>query len=179
MFDALTQRFETVFSTLRGKGKLSERDIDAALREVRIALLEADVSVSVVKTFLARVKERSLGEDVAKSMTPGHQVIKIVHEELIDTLGSGSVGLVRTSPPLVILMVGLQGSGKTTTAGKLAKLLKGQGRRPLLVAADLQRPGHRATGDPGPPGRRPGSGRPERQGPQVGEVCIEGSGQHR
>jgi signal recognition particle subunit SRP54 len=140
MFDTLTQRFESVFSTLRGKGKLSEKDIDAALREVRLALLEADVNVTVVKTFLARVKERALGEDVSKSITPGQQMIKIVHEELVNTLGSEAAGLAKTSPPMVILMVGLQGSGKTTTAGKLAKLLQKQGKKPLLVAADLQRP---------------------------------------
>jgi len=140
MFDTLTQRFETVFSSLRGKGRLSEKDIDAALREVRLALLEADVNVSVVKTFLARVKERALSVDVSKSITPGQQVIKIVHEELVNTLGSESAGLVKASTPLVILMVGLQGSGKTTTAGKLAKLLSKQGKKPLLVAADLQRP---------------------------------------
>lgn len=140
MFDTLTQRFETVFSTLRGKGKLSENDIDSALREVRLALLEADVNVGVVKSFLGRVKERALGEDVSKSITPGQQVIKIVHEELINTLGSEVVGLVKSKPPQVILLVGLQGSGKTTTAGKLAKLLKKQGSKPLLVAADLQRP---------------------------------------
>ena len=140
MFDTLTQRFESVFSTLRGKGKLSEKDIDAALREVRLALLEADVNVSVVKTFLARVKERATGEDVSKSITPGQQVIKIVHEELVTTLGSESVGLEKKSVPQVILMVGLQGSGKTTTAAKLASHLKRRGRRPLLVAADLQRP---------------------------------------
>ena len=140
MFDTLTERFESVFSTLRGKGKLSEKDVDAALREVRLALLEADVNVSVVKGFLARVKERALGEDIAKSITPGQQVIKIVHEELVDTLGTDAAELAKSSPPLVILMVGLQGSGKTTTAGKLAKLLKSKGKSPLLVAADLQRP---------------------------------------
>ncbi len=140
MFDTLTQRFESVFSSLRGKGKLSEKDIDRALREVRVALLEADVNVGVVKTFLSRVRERALGEDVAKSISPGQQVIKIVHEELVTTLGSETAGLVKTSPPLTILMVGLQGSGKTTSAAKLAKLLQGQGRNPLLVAADLQRP---------------------------------------
>jgi signal recognition particle subunit SRP54 len=140
MFDTLTQRFESVFSSLRGKGKLSEKDIDVALREVRLALLEADVNVSVVKTFLSRVKQRAVGEDVSRSITPGQQVIKIVHEELVNTLGAETVGLNRASPPMIVLMVGLQGSGKTTTAGKLAKLLKGQGRQPLLVAADLQRP---------------------------------------
>ena len=140
MFDTLTQRFESVFVGLRGKGRLSEKDIDKALREVRIALLEADVNVGVVKAFLSRVRERALGEDVAKSISPGQQVIKIVHEELVTTLGSETAGLVKASPPLTILMVGLQGSGKTTSAAKLAKLLQGQGRNPLLVAADLARP---------------------------------------
>jgi signal recognition particle subunit SRP54 len=140
MFDTLTQRFETVFASLRGKGRLSEKDIDTALREVRLALLEADVNVTVVKRFLERVKGRALSEDVSRSLSPGQQVIKIVHEELVTTLGSETVPLVKAAPPLTILMVGLQGSGKTTTAGKLARLLKSQGRRPLLVAADLQRP---------------------------------------
>ena len=140
MFDTLTQRFDSVFSGLRGKGKLSEKDIDQALREVRLALLEADVNVSVVRSFLARVKERAMGEAVSKSISPGQQVIKIVHEELVNTLGSETSELAKTSPPLVILMVGLQGSGKTTTAGKLARLLKNQGKSPLLVAADMQRP---------------------------------------
>ena len=140
MFDSLTQRFEDVFATLRGKGRLSEKDIDAALREVRLALLEADVNVQVVKAFLARVKERAFGEDVSKSLTPGQQVIKIVHDELVTTLGSEPVPLKKAASPLTILMVGLQGSGKTTTAGKLARLLLKQGKKPLLVAADLQRP---------------------------------------
>ncbi|HLU52491.1 MAG TPA: signal recognition particle protein [Acidimicrobiia bacterium] len=140
MFDSLTQRFEGIFSALRGKGRLSEADVDAALREVRLALLEADVNVAVVKTFLARVRERALGADVSKSLTPGQQVIKIVHEELVQTLGGEAATLRQSSPPQVILMVGLQGSGKTTSAGKLARHLKGKGRRPLLVAADLQRP---------------------------------------
>ena len=140
MFDTLTQRFEAVFSTLRGKGRLSEKDIDQALRGVRLALLEADVNVAVVKTFLARVKERAVGDAVSKSLTPGQQVIKIVHEELVTTLGSEVVPLQKTRAPLKILIVGLQGSGKTTTAAKLASLLKGEGKSPLLVAADLQRP---------------------------------------
>lgn len=140
MFDSLTQRFETTFSALRGKGRLSEKDIDSALRDVRLALLEADVNVSVVKAFLGRVKERAMGEDVRKSLTPGQQVIKIVNDELVTTLGSEQAELVKTAPPLTILMVGLQGSGKTTTAGKLALHLKNKGRKPLLVAADLQRP---------------------------------------
>ena len=140
MFDSLTQRFETVFTSLRGKGRLSEKDIDDALRQVRLALLEADVNVKVVKNFLARVREKALAEDVSRSLTPGQQVIKIVHDELVVTLGSETVPLRRGAPPLTILMVGLQGSGKTTTAGKLALHLKNQGKRPLLVAADLQRP---------------------------------------
>jgi signal recognition particle subunit SRP54 len=140
MFDSLTQRFEDVFASLRAKGRLSDKDIDAALREVRVALLEADVNVKVVRDFLARVKERAMGEDVSKSLSPGQQVIKIVHEELVTTLGSEAVPLKKAAPPLTILMVGLQGSGKTTTAGKLARLLKIQGKKPLLVAADLQRP---------------------------------------
>ena len=141
MFDSLSGRLNQAFSQLRGKGRLSESDVNDALREVRIALLEADVNVSVVKSMLARVKERAVGTEVTKSLTPGQQVIKIVHEELIVTLGADEVPLVRpAAPPLAILMVGLQGSGKTTTAAKLAKHLKGKGKRPMLVAADLQRP---------------------------------------
>jgi signal recognition particle subunit SRP54 len=141
MFESLSGRLNQAFSQLRGKGRLSESDVNDALREVRIALLEADVNVSVVKSMLARVKERAIGSEVTKSLTPGQQVIKIVHEELIVTLGAEEAPLVRpAAPPLVILMVGLQGSGKTTTAAKLANHLKSKGKRPMLVAADLQRP---------------------------------------
>ena len=140
MFDALTDRFEGVFSRLRGKGRLDEADVDTALREVRLALLEADVNVVVVRSLLDRIKARALGADVQKSLTPGQQVIKIVHEELITTLGTEAVPLAKGAPPLTILMVGLQGSGKTTSAAKLALRLKNEGRRPMLVAADLQRP---------------------------------------
>ena len=141
MFDTLSARFGDVFGRLRGKGRLSADDVDAALREVRLALLEADVNLAVVKDFLARVKARAVGTDVLKSLTPGQQVIKIVHEELVTTLGREAAPLARpAAPPLVILVAGLQGSGKTTSAGKLAKLLKAKGKRPLLVAADLQRP---------------------------------------
>jgi signal recognition particle subunit SRP54 len=141
MFDTISERFGDVFTRLRGKGRLSEADVDASLREVRLALLEADVNVAVVKSFLARVKERATGEDVRKSLTPGQMVIKIVHEELVATLGDEAAPLARpAAPPLVILVAGLQGSGKTTSAGKLAKHLKAKGKRPLLVAADLQRP---------------------------------------
>jgi len=141
MFDSLSNRLNDAFSRLRGKGRLSESDVNDALREVRIALLEADVNVAVVKSMLARVKERAIDTEVTKSLTPGQQVIKIVHEELIVTLGEEEVPLARpAAPPLVILMVGLQGSGKTTTAAKLAKHVKSKGKRPMLVAADLQRP---------------------------------------
>lgn len=140
MFDTLSNRLGDVFSRLRGKGKLTETDVDEALREVRIALLEADVHVSVVRALLGRVRDRALGAEVTKSLTPGQQVVKIVHDELIATLGSTAAELARpAAPPLVVLVAGLQGSGKTTTAAKLAKHLKGQGRRPMLVAADLQR----------------------------------------
>jgi signal recognition particle subunit SRP54 len=141
MFEALSDRLNDTFARLRGKGRLSEADVDSALREVRIALLEADVNVAVVKAMLARVRERALGAEVQKSLTPAQQMIKIVHDELVVTLGKEEVPLVRpAAPPLVILVAGLQGSGKTTTAAKLANHLKAKGRRPMLVAADLQRP---------------------------------------
>lgn len=141
MFDTLTDRFTTVFKSLTGKGKLSEADVDAALREVRLALLEADVNVGVVRDLVDRIRRRAVGAEVHESLTPGQQVIKIVDEELVTTLGRERVPLAKpSSPPLVILMAGLQGSGKTTTSAKLAKHLKEEGRRPLLVAADLQRP---------------------------------------
>jgi signal recognition particle subunit SRP54 len=141
MFESLAGRFAGVFSKLRGKGRLSEADVDAALREVRLALLEADVNVGVVKSLLGRIRERAVGSDVRQSLTPAQQVIKIVHEELIDTLGRETAPLVTApSSPLIVLMAGLQGSGKTTSAAKLARLLEGQGKHPLLVAADLRRP---------------------------------------
>lgn len=140
MFDSISERFEGIFSRLRSKGRLSEADVDSALREVRLALLEADVNVGVVRSLLDRIRARAVGEEVHKSLTPGQHVIKIVHEELVATLGQASAPLNQTSPPLTILVVGLQGSGKTTTAAKLALHLKTKGRRPLLVAADLQRP---------------------------------------
>jgi signal recognition particle subunit SRP54 len=140
MFDTLAERFDAIFSRLRSKGRLAEADVDGTLREVRVALLEADVNVSVVRDFLARVRERAVGSTVHQSLTPGQQVIKIVHEELVNTLGREAVAIKRTSPPLTVLVVGLQGSGKTTTAAKLAVHLKRQGRRPMLVAADMQRP---------------------------------------
>jgi signal recognition particle subunit SRP54 len=141
MFEALAARFGGIIGRLRGKGRLGEADVDAALREVRLALLEADVNLDVTKSLLARIRERAVGAEVAESLTPGQQVVKIVHDELVTTLGREAAPLARaSSPPLVVLMVGLQGSGKTTTAAKLARQLRSSGRHPLLVAADMQRP---------------------------------------
>jgi signal recognition particle subunit SRP54 len=141
MFDALSERLEGITSRLRSKGRLSDKDIDAVAREIRLALLEADVNVVVVRSFIQRVKERAAGADVAKSLTPGQMVVKIVHEELVNTLGGENAKLKMSSkPPTIIMLVGLQGSGKTTHAGKLARQLKSQGLGVLLVAADLQRP---------------------------------------
>jgi signal recognition particle subunit SRP54 len=141
MFDALADRFEGIFKKLRSRGKLTDKEIDEVARELRVALLEADVNVVVARGFIARVKERARGADVTKSLSPAQQVIKIVNEELVQTLG-GTTGKLTTSskPPSVVMMAGLQGSGKTTASAKLARLLKGQNRRPLLVGADLQRP---------------------------------------
>ena len=142
MFEILSEKLGAVFRLLGSRGKLTEKDIDEALRQVRLALLEADVNFKVVKDFTSRVKERSIGKEVMESLSPGQQMIKIVNEELIKTLGDGaSSKLVSVSqPPAVILMVGLQGSGKTTTAAKLALLLKHGGHKPMLVAADNRRP---------------------------------------
>ncbi len=142
MFESLTDRFSGIFDKLRSKGRLSEADVDAALREVRLALLEADVNVGVARTLLERIRAEAVGAEVTKSLTPGQQIIKLVNESLIETLGGKAVPLATPeSGPLTILMVGLQGSGKTTSAAKLAAMLKEQGKRVLLVAADLQRPG--------------------------------------
>jgi signal recognition particle subunit SRP54 len=141
VFDTLSDRLQDVFTKLRGHGRLSEAQVDAALREVRLALLEADVNFKVVKEFIARVRERAVGEEVTRSLTPAQQVIKIVHEELIVTLGERNVPLsTAPRPPTVIMLAGLQGSGKTSTAGKLARHLASKGRKPMLVACDLQRP---------------------------------------
>ncbi len=141
MFQALSDRLNEIFKKLRGFGRLTEENIAEALREVRLALLEADVNFKVARSFLERVRERAIGRDVLESLTPGQQVVKVVHEELTALMG-GAVSHLRSAgqPPTVIMLVGLQGSGKTTTAGKLGHLLREQGRRPLLVAADLQRP---------------------------------------
>lgn len=141
MFDALSDRFEGIFDRVRSRGRLTEAEIDAFAREIRLALLEADVNVRVVKRFIERVKERSVGERLSESLTPGQQFTKIVHDALVETLG-GVTGKLATSskPPTVVMLAGLQGSGKTTAAAKLARLLKSQGLQPLLVGADLQRP---------------------------------------
>ena len=140
MFETLSDRLQGVFQKLRGRGKLSEADVDAALREVRLALLEADVNFKVVRGFLKSLRERAVGAEVMESLTPGQQVIKIVHEELISLLGEPAPLTLSGSPPHVILLVGLQGSGKTTAAGKLALALRKQGQQCLLVAADIYRP---------------------------------------
>ncbi len=140
MFEALGDRLQSVFDGLQKRGKLTESDVDKAMREVRLALLEADVNFKVVKRFVARVRERAIGKEVMGSLTPGQQVVKIVHDELITTLGKpGRLNLGMQSPA-VIMLVGLQGAGKTTMAGKLALYLRKQGRRPLMVAADVYRP---------------------------------------
>jgi signal recognition particle subunit SRP54 len=140
MFENLTNRLNQVFDQLRRRGKLTEADVDAAMREVRLALLEADVHFSVVKTFIARVRERAVGAEVSRALNPGQQVIKIVNEELIATLGDPAPLNLRGPKPHVIMMVGLQGSGKTTGAGKLARLLRSKGERVMLVAGDPYRP---------------------------------------
>lgn len=141
MFDTLQGRLQSAFKNLRGKGRLSEADIDAVAREIRVALLDADVAVSVVREFIGRVKERALGAEVSQSLNPAQQVIKIVNDELIEILG-GETRRIRYAKngPTVIMLAGLQGAGKTTLAGKLGLWLKEQGKSPMLVAADLQRP---------------------------------------
>jgi len=141
MFDSLSGRLDAIFTRLRSRGRLTEKQVDEVLREIRLALLEADVSLKVVKAFVADVRERAAGAEIHKSLTPAQQVIKLVHEALIDLLGREAKGLEHAPrPPRTVLMAGLQGSGKTTAAAKLAKHLKSQGRRPLLAACDLRRP---------------------------------------
>lgn len=141
MFESLTDRFEGIFGRLRSKGRLSESDVDEVLREIRLALLEADVNLGVVKGLQSRIRERAVGEELSKALNPALQVKKIVLEELTETLGGETLQIKFASkPPTVVLMAGLQGSGKTTNSAKLARWFKGQGRNPLLVGADLQRP---------------------------------------
>ena len=140
VFESLSDKLQNTLSKLTGKGKLSEKDIDAAMREVRLALLEADVNFKVVKNFVKKVKERSLGQEVMESLTPGQQVIKIVNDELTKLMGETEAKIDFSKKPTVILMSGLQGAGKTTTSAKLANLMKKQSKRPLLVACDVYRP---------------------------------------
>ncbi len=140
-FDGLGDKLQDIFKRMKGQGKITEKDLKAVLREVKVALLEADVNYKVVKQFIDNINERALGEAVMESLTPGQQVVKIVHDELTQLMGGTQSKLTFSSkPPTVIMMVGLQGSGKTTTSGKLGKLLKKQGKRPLLTACDVYRP---------------------------------------
>ena len=141
MFDTLSDRLQAALHDVRGRGQLDEDPVSRAMREIRLALLEADVNFKVVKDFVARVRARALGADVTKSLTPGQEVVRIVHDELTTLMGSGDSKLAFASkPPTVILLAGLQGSGKTTAAAKLALLLRKEGHSPALVAADLERP---------------------------------------
>ncbi|HEX9968864.1 MAG TPA: signal recognition particle protein [Acidimicrobiales bacterium] len=141
MFDSLSDRFEGIFARLRSRGRLGEAEVTEVLREIRVALLEADVNFVVVKGLVQRIKDRTVGIELSQSLTPAQQVVKIVHEELIGILGGEALRISYASkPPTVVLLAGLQGSGKTTAAGKLARWFKQQGRNPLLVGADLQRP---------------------------------------
>lgn len=141
-FEGLADRLQQTISKIRGKGKVSEQDVKEMMREVRLALLEADVNFKVLKDFVKKVSERAVGQDVMKSLTPGQQVIKVVQEELTELMGGEESKIaVAKRPPTVIMMVGLQGAGKTTTSGKLANLLrKKHNRKPMLVAADIYRP---------------------------------------
>ncbi len=141
MFEALSDRFDGIFARIKGKGKLREEDVDETLREIRLALLEADVNFQVVKNLVGRIRERIVGTEVSDALNPGQQVVKVVHEELIQSLGGDTIKITYASrPPTVVLMAGLQGSGKTTNSAKLARWFRAQGRNPLLVGADLQRP---------------------------------------
>jgi signal recognition particle subunit SRP54 len=141
MFDSLTNRLTAIFDRLRGHGRLTEENIQEALREVRLALLEADVNFKVVKTFIERVRERAVGQDVLQSLTPGQQVVKVVRDEMVELLGGSGHRLAQAAhPPTVILLAGLQGSGKTTSAAKLARYFQRQGQHPLLASADVYRP---------------------------------------
>src|SRR5437667_8059489 len=140
MFDTLSSKLQNAFKNLRGLGKISESNVSDSLREVRLALLDADVNFKVVRDFIERVKGKALGQEVIQSIQPGQQIIKIIHDELVELLGAANAGLQLRSQPSCLLMVGLHGSGKTTSSGKLARLLQKQGRTPLLVAADVYRP---------------------------------------
>ena len=141
MFESLTNRLQDVFKSIRGEARLSESAVDAALREIRMALLEADVNFRVVKAFTDRVRAKAVGDEVLKSLTPGQHVVRIVRDEMLALFGDAAGGLLPTSrTPRVILMLGLQGSGKTTSSAKLARLLQKQGRHAMLVSTDVRRP---------------------------------------
>ncbi|MDG1928814.1 MAG: signal recognition particle receptor subunit alpha, partial [Nitrospinaceae bacterium] len=141
MFENLSDRLERIYKNLKGRGILKEADVDEALREIRVALIEADVSLTVIKDFLALVREKAVGQEVLKSLTPGHQMVKIVNDELTVLIGDEFIDIqFAPKPPTIILMAGLQGSGKTTTVGKLAKRFKEKGKSCLLVPADVYRP---------------------------------------
>src|SRR5579871_4684887 len=141
MFESLSDKLQSVFQRLRGKGRVSEADVNEAMREVRLALLEADVSFQVVKDFVGRVREKAVGVEVLESLSPAQQVVKIVNDELIALLGGEQAPLnMAATPPTVIMLCGLQGTGKTTLCGKLALWFKKQGRNPLMVACDIYRP---------------------------------------
>src|SRR6059036_4081125 len=144
MFDTLSDKLQRIFKNLRGEGRLTELHIEEALKEIRMALLEADVNFKVVKQFTEAVKSKAIGEEVLQSLSPGQQVVKIVRDELIEILGGTNVRLnFASQPPSVIMLVGLQGSGKTTTSGKLAAWLQKGGHRPMLVSVDVYRPAAR------------------------------------
>ena len=170
MFDTLSDKLQSALGDLRKKGKLDEESISRAMREIRLALLEADVNFTVVRDFVGRVREKALGEDILKSLTPGQQVVKVVHDELTQLMGEGESGLA-FGKFTVILLAGLQGSGKTTTAAKLALHLRKEGRKPGLIAADLQRPAAidqleqlgKQIQVPGVPHRHEGRGRGDAQ----------------
>lgn len=140
-FEGLSSRLQEITRKIKGKARITESDLKEMLREVKLALLEADVNYKIVKDFIATIQEKALGQDVLKSLTPGQQVVKIVKDELVELLGGQTSQINFTpNPPTIIMLVGLQGSGKTTTAGKLANLLRKQGKKPLLVACDVYRP---------------------------------------
>ncbi|MGO9612591.1 MAG: signal recognition particle protein [Dissulfurispiraceae bacterium] len=141
MFESLNEKLEAIFKKLKGRGLLKEEDVDLALKEIRLALLEADVNFKVVKDLIQHIRERAVGKEVLESLSPGQQVIKIVYDQLCELLGASNARIqLAPNPPTVLMMVGLHGSGKTTTSAKLARFFKKEGRRPMLVAADLQRP---------------------------------------
>ena len=182
MFDTLSDRLGSVFDRLRGRGALSEADVRAAMREVRVALLEADVALPVARDFVDQVTEKAVGQEVLRSVTPGQMVVKIVHDALVETLGSETAELdLNVAPPAVIMMVGLQGSGKTTTTAKLAKRLTERERKKVLMASlDVARPaaqeqlavlGRQADVDTLADRRRPAAGRHRQARDPVGASC--------